>query len=49
MDAEYSLKMDREAAMRKPCKNKSPEVGIYGECLRCGADQGEACLPMKFE
>lgn len=28
-----------------PCKNQSPECGSGGQCLRCGADQGEACRP----
>jgi hypothetical protein len=26
-----------------PCKNGSPHVGLGGECLRCGAENGEAC------
>lgn len=26
-----------------PCKNESPYVGVYGECLRCDAEQGVAC------
>lgn len=26
-----------------PCKNNSPYVGTYGECLRCDAEQGVAC------
>ena len=31
--------------MKLPCKNEQPEVGSRGECLRCGAEQGEACIP----
>lgn len=26
-----------------PCKNESPHVRLDGGCLRCAADQGEAC------
>ncbi len=49
MDAKSGLEMDRRDAMQRPCKNKQPECGPDGECLRCGAISGEACLPMKFE
>lgn len=27
----------------EPCKNGQPYVAADGSCLRCGADQGEAC------
>jgi hypothetical protein len=49
LDIASGLELDRAVTMRRPCKNKSPECGPDGECLRCGAIQGEACLPIRFE
>ena len=48
MDAECAIHDDQCLAdiRRKttPCKNSGfTEVGYYGECLKCGADQGEQC------
>jgi hypothetical protein len=34
---------------RPPCKNKSPYVRADGGCLRCDADQGEACRDAKSQ
>jgi hypothetical protein len=42
MDEAYGRRLDNLAS-KAPCKNKSPECGPRGECLRCGADQGEVC------
>lgn len=38
----------RKHRLAQPCKNQgSAEVnGGDGSCLRCGADQGEACRPI---
>ena len=46
-EAEESLKEDAAERQKLPCKNKSAEVGQFGECLRCGAEQGEACIKRK--
>lgn len=47
MDAAYSKHMDsvdRQRRKKEPCKNEgNAEVASDGSCLRCGADQGEAC------
>jgi hypothetical protein len=48
MDIKSGLELDRharKARLAKPCKNEgAAEVHpIDGSCLRCGADQGEAC------
>ncbi len=38
------MKAQREA---NGCREKTGEVGASGECLRCNADQGEACKDAK--
>jgi hypothetical protein len=35
--------IDDLLATAPPCKNEGPWVEQDGSCLRCGADQGEAC------
>lgn len=34
-------RLDAEAATGWPCREKTKQCGHYGECLRCGAVQGE--------
>jgi len=49
LDQEYSKRLDQLADRREtlPCKDEGGiggEVGHFGECLRCGAEQGERCF-----
>jgi hypothetical protein len=41
---ERIIKLDKADDAPPPCKNEGHAVvGTNGECLRCGADQGEVC------
>lgn len=53
MDIKSGLEQDRHARqmrLKQPCKNEGfSEVASDGSCLRCGADQGEACRPEAYQ
>ena len=54
LDQEYSKRLDQIANRREklPCKDEGGiggEVGHRGECLRCGAEQGERCFDKRSQ